>query len=319
MERTTIFTKEFKDIGLEKMQEIQYKLKADSTFCNEDIFFAEQIRDVPNKSNMKLGKIVLIVICTEGHAVATINGRKYEIQKNDMVLFVQPDLLLSAMVSTDFRCNIAGISMQKIQEIIHGDGRLVEYYFFFNQHPVIHLAEDEVDIFERYKALSRPKKDIKFKKEVTNGILQAMLYEVLSFCAVRFQDYKEQHMVSILGNPVALEDSNSHEKDIAKRFLTLLVEDDGNHRSVQHFADQLCITPKYLSTIVKSVTGRSPSAWIQEKTIDKICKLLTTTAISCKEIAFQMDFCNSSSFGKYVKHNLGCSPQEYRKKNRVQL
>lgn len=322
MENLAIAKQEYETLCLEEAMEHINDFQSDRSYCDENLFFADQIRDIPNKTQMKLDSIAIVALCLEGHADSIINGRKYQIQQGDLVLCMNTNTLFASMVSTDFRCTVAGFSIDKIHEIVNADSRLVEYYFYFQQHPILHLTQEEMMILENYKNFdvetykTRP---TYFKKEIKDGILKAIIYEILSFCVDRYNKAKNGDMSELAGAKQLFETETTHNKDLVQRFLKLLIDDDCNHRTVQYFADQLFITPKYLSSLVSDVTGQSPSIWIQQKTIEKIKKMLTTSSISCKEIAFQLDFCNSSSFGKYVKQHLGCSPQEYRRKNRVQL
>ena len=88
--------------------------------------------------------------------------------------------------------------------------------------------------------------------------------------------------------------------------------DDGSHRSVSYYADRLCYSAKYLSSIVKSITGESPLQIINKHAIKQIKYRLKHSNLSIKEIADSFDFANPSFFGKFVKTYTGMSPQQYR-------
>ena len=89
-------------------------------------------------------------------------------------------------------------------------------------------------------------------------------------------------------------------------------EDDGTHRSVAYYADQLCYSAKHLSTVIKKISGRGPLTIINEHAIECIKYELKHSDKSIKEIAIHFDFVNPSFFGKYVKQRLGMSPLQYR-------
>ncbi len=95
------------------------------------------------------------------------------------------------------------------------------------------------------------------------------------------------------------------------RFMDLLADNYRYERSVAFYASRLCITPKHLSTVVKATSGKLPSAWIREETIREIEHRLCHSRSSIKEIAYSLNFANTSFFGKYFKACKGVSPKQF--------
>lgn len=75
----------------------------------------------------------------------------------------------------------------------------------------------------------------------------------------------------------------------------------------------MCITPKYLSETVKTVSRRTPNEWIDNYVTMELRAQLRNTTKSIKEIAREMNFPNQSFLGKYFKEHVGMSPMSYRK------
>lgn len=96
------------------------------------------------------------------------------------------------------------------------------------------------------------------------------------------------------------------------KFKDLLFVYHGKERKVSFYASKLCITPKYLCFIVKSISGKLPTEWIKEETIKEIEYLLCHSQASIKEIVCWLNFPNLSFFGKYFKSAKGVSPKRYR-------
>lgn len=90
----------------------------------------------------------------------------------------------------------------------------------------------------------------------------------------------------------------------------------GRQRKVEYFAQQLCITSKYLASVVRDSCGNTPREMIQRYTVNMIAQRLRTTHKTIKEISVEMDFSNESYFGKFFKKYMGCSPAQYRNKMR---
>lgn len=100
---------------------------------------------------------------------------------------------------------------------------------------------------------------------------------------------------------------------LCDRFFRLLSLHHAQERSVTFYASKLCVTPKYLSTVVKKVSGKTPYVWIKEETIKEMEYRLCHTQSSIKEIAYELNFPNCSFFGKFFKAEKGMSPLLYRK------
>ena len=104
----------------------------------------------------------------------------------------------------------------------------------------------------------------------------------------------------------------TRQEDYVLRFMDLLAEHHKQERSVSFYADKLHITPKYLSSIIKEVTGKSAATWIDAYVIQEAKILLKFSNKSIQEITYHLNFSTQSFFGKYFKRHTGISPSEYR-------
>lgn len=82
--------------------------------------------------------------------------------------------------------------------------------------------------------------------------------------------------------------------------------------TVQYVADTLSISPPYLSSLLKNLTGQSTQQHIHDKLIQKAKEKLSTTALSVSEIAFALGFEHSQSFSKLFRSKTNLSPLEFR-------
>ena len=96
------------------------------------------------------------------------------------------------------------------------------------------------------------------------------------------------------------------------RFMDLLFVHHRWERSVAFYASKMCITPKYLTAVVKAASGKTPTEWIREETIKEIESMLCHTQMPIKEIVYRLNFSNISFFGKYFNAQKGMSPKYYR-------
>ncbi|WP_211229762.1 helix-turn-helix domain-containing protein [Olivibacter sitiensis] len=98
------------------------------------------------------------------------------------------------------------------------------------------------------------------------------------------------------------------------KFTELVQENVTAHQDVQFYADQLFITSKYLISIVKKATGKTPHVIIDEYLLKEAYILLGYPEKTISQIAFDTGFNSPSSFGRFFKKHASISPQEYRKR-----
>ena len=94
--------------------------------------------------------------------------------------------------------------------------------------------------------------------------------------------------------------------------MEVLTADNGKHRTLTYYADLFCYSPKYLSRIVKQISGKNALSFVQEFAIEHIIPELRHSNKSIKEISVDFEFPNVSFFAQYVKKYLGMTPTEYR-------
>lgn len=82
--------------------------------------------------------------------------------------------------------------------------------------------------------------------------------------------------------------------------------------TVQYVADQLHLSPKYLSTLLSTVTGQSTQQHIHGKLIEVAKEKLSTTSLSVAEVAYQLGFEHAQSFNRLFKAKTNLSPLEFR-------
>jgi AraC family transcriptional activator of pobA len=82
--------------------------------------------------------------------------------------------------------------------------------------------------------------------------------------------------------------------------------------TVQDIAEQLNVSPNYLSDMLRSLTGQTTQQHIHGKLIEKAKALLTTTPLSVSEIAYQLGFEYPQSFNKLFKNKTSLSPSAFR-------
>jgi AraC-like DNA-binding protein len=166
---------------------------------------------------------------------------------------------------------------------------------------VVRLTQREVQVYSNYYQVIRQKiadTEHHYRIDLVKALLLAMFYDMSNVIyRVEKEGATGQNRADI----------------IFANFIRLLEENFRTQRRVGWYADQLFITPKYLSAIVKQVSKRTPNEWIDKYVILEARVLLKNTTKSIKEIADELHFPNQSFLGKYFKDRVGVSPSDYRK------
>lgn len=101
---------------------------------------------------------------------------------------------------------------------------------------------------------------------------------------------------------------------LTDQFIQLVEADHRKHYHIEHYAQQLNVSAKYLAECVKQATQRTATSWIEGRLLADAKHLLSTNQMSIKEIANTLNFASQSNFGRFFKRLTGMSPLAYRKK-----
>lgn len=110
---------------------------------------------------------------------------------------------------------------------------------------------------------------------------------------------------------------NNRKEELFRLFLQLLEENYVRERNTGFYASQLCISPKYLSSIIKEQSGKTCAEWIDEYISFNAKTLLKDSTLSIKQISDRLGFPSQSIFGRFFKKINGVSPKEFRNRQDV--
>lgn len=97
------------------------------------------------------------------------------------------------------------------------------------------------------------------------------------------------------------------------KFLQEVKQHFREERQLGFYAERLCITPRYLSRVVKDTTGSSAAEWIERYVVLEARALLKSTNMTIQQVSDMLNFPSQTFFGKYFKRRMGISPKEYRR------
>ena len=169
--------------------------------------------------------------------------------------------------------------------------------------PSIELTEGQQKLVRNHISLMCDvvKTDVINSREAINSILLSLFYLVTGIGSQRIRNIGDE-----------VKKSSSRSKVIFEQFIKLVAEYHLKERNVGFYADKLCLTPKYLSKLIKTATGRSAPDWIDAYVILEAKNLLKYSNVTIKEVVYRLNFPNQSVFYKFFKARTGMTPSEYR-------
>ena len=269
---------------------------------SDELVVMENFGSLP-KGELSLDGHGLIVICTEGIAQFDYDGQQIRLHKDDLFLYMSHSVVTNFMSSSDFNCRQIWFSRGELWNINkYGEVSLSDLPYL-KRHPIMHLTDDDVKLLDDYfQLLCRRMRDPSpvLYSNIVRSLVSTMMLEILSM--MRRQEPENTVTTGV------------YRQRLANEFMRLVEQSDGRIRKVDDFANQLNITPKYLSTLLKETMNRRPSEMIHFYTLKAIEQRLRYTDMTMQEIANDLNFANASFFGKYFKEHAGMTPLDFRKK-----
>lgn len=252
----------------------------------------------------KLGR-PLFAMCLQGSATVKVNLQEYKISSNELVTLMPDAIVHGYSFSDDFKGVMVLVSKSVAEDLLPDITSVLPILMDFRQSPVIKLMPDEAkSLHDFYNFIweKLPKVYGDYGKHELNGLLLSIFYEVLSVYKERFAYDKFKR---------------TRNEETFYKFYSLIEKEYCKERSVVHYADRLCISPKHLSMVVKKVSGRTASDWIDDYVILQAKQMLRSSSLTIQEVSRELNFSNQSFFGKYFKKHVGMSPSEYRAKGQM--
>ena len=121
-----------------------------------------------------------------------------------------------------------------------------------------------------------------------------------------------QYYNHLYGLDVERRVSPSHGTDIFNRFIQLVNSHVRQEHKMGYYANRMCLTQRYLGSVVREVSGASAKEWIDRALVTEAKVVLKHSDKSVAQIAEDLHFPSPSFFSKYFRRLTGLTPAEYR-------
>lgn len=286
----------FTDADLEQTHVLSYS--------NDAMVLIEGINELP-EDNSKFLDNVIIILVYEGSFQLAYDGKREEMHSGDVFIGLPGKVVSDYMMSRDLDFRIICIRQKPFAHIMYASKTVWTDLIYIKDNPVISVGTEKMENLKMYYTLLKdkiPQAGTPFYKDTIEGLFSAFTFEVLGILE------SHHHSVKQMSREI-------HHGDLLyKEFTDLLAESGGRIHSVNDMADQLHVTAKYLSAVVRKSSGRKAYDIIRDSITQAIEQRLRYTDKSVKAIAWELGFDNLSFFGRFCRNNLGCSPNEYRRR-----
>ena len=270
-------------------------------YLDEGLVLTDRISDAPIPRVPTRMNFILMALCRRGKAQYSIDTREQMVHPGDLLFVSERHIVDNYMASPDFECLCIMVSTEFYHGFIQNVKNVSSLLLFSMNNPVVTLQPREIQTFCNYYHTIREKMTDSthhYRIDLVKALLLAMFYDMSNVI----------YRIEQTGKQV-----QTRADAIFARFIRLLEENFRQERRVGWYAEQICITPKYLSETVKQVSKRTPNEWIDSYVVLETRVLLKNSTKTIKEIAKELHFPNQSFLGKYFKEHVGVSPSQYRK------
>lgn len=265
------------------------------------------LQQIPFKSPMFREDYFAFSFIKNGSGFYTIDENKFPFNPGT-IYFTNPGHIKSFDIRELSDAYMITFSENFLREYVHPE-IFEEFPFLLAEIvPPKILPEEKFNEFETlYKQIYNEfGKQSLYKNKILGNLFTALLLKL-----------KEEFWLDY--NPIV---EGSRNSQIIKSFKKLLesefgkvmeVPQNGGKLQAQHFAERMNLHPNYLNSVIKTKTGKSLNEWIVLRTISAAKALLKNTALSVKEIAYQLGFSEPTHFNRFFKKHQNVTPNSYRK------
>ena len=245
----------------------------------------------------------LIILCSKGSISLTSNQTHYTLREHAMFLN-RPTAVIQGEADEDAEIYVAMWPDTFMQQINVDLKLMTGLLLKVDKNQLLYLDDKEWDDIMRsiHDICAETYLSDIFTGEIIRSELRLLIYRI---CRVI------DHYTDISEMTPKLIPHDRHERYF-ERFMQVVSRHYMQERSVGFYADELNLTPKYLTTVIRKASGRTATDWINSFVILEAKNLLKYSTLSIQEIAYKLNFPNQSFFGKYFKNHTGQTPSAYR-------
>lgn len=241
---------------------------------------------------------LIMIICRRGSCELVIDLIRHSVKPNDFFFILPGSIIQLGDKSEDLLLYVIGASTDFLSDKSMKTN--IQLFLHVKDNPKINLDEEESEMLFFFIEFIRSKlirTDHIYRREIVQSLFMGFCYEVSAIFRRTLVTTSQQL---------------NRNEILFKELMQLIVTHYKTERSVGFYAGKLCLTDKYLTRIIREVSGKTISEWIKTALIFDAKSQLKYTRKTIQEISNDLNFPNPSFFGKFFKQHTGMTPKAYR-------
>lgn len=266
----------------------------------KEIELIEDAHELKNfRFPLKIDKVIQIVVLS-GRMSCLVDLKSYSVQAPAMAIILPGQVLESLEYDEEFK-TLTMIMSKEFTDSFNLPVSLQERLFIQTNHfhPISQeVLEVYISCFNQIKNVIK-QKDNPYRREIIKCLFSAHYYGLGYY--IHSSNSQNKQTVRM-----------TYQQELCERFITLVSENYKEKREIGYYADKLCVSNKYLSSLLKQETGLTALQWIEKYVVLYAKSCLSSTSMTVQQISDELFFPSQSVFGKYFKRVEGISPKQYR-------
>ena len=266
---------------------------------NMEIPFSEPLEQLPQNDFPVQAGMSMVLFCLQGGLHVRISLKEYTLRPDMFCVIITGMIFEVLSISNDFRGFMIA-TRTNFMPVTEKTTQVMSFYKCLQSRHCFVLEEKEVmafvGVYHSIKATLQ-ELDHPYRIPMLQSYVQILYYRMLPI-VLKEEESRSKY-------------SHTRQEEIFQRFIGEVEKHYRKERSVKFYADLLCISPKYLSTVIYKISQQLAGEWIDAYVILEAKTLLKSGRLTIQQISEQLNFSNQSFFGKFFKRCAGMSPKEY--------
>lgn len=266
---------------------------------NMEIPFSEPLEQLPQNDFPVQAGMFMVLFCLQGELHVRISLKEYTLRPDMFCVIITGMIFEVLSISNDFRGFMIA-TRTNFMPVTEKTTQVMSFYKCLQSRHCFVLEEKEVmafvGVYHSIKATLQ-ELDHPYRIPMLQSYVQILYYRMLPI-VLKEEESRSKY-------------SHTRQEEIFQRFIGEVEKHYRKERSVKFYADLLCISPKYLSTVIYKISQQLAGEWIDAYVILEAKTLLKSGRLTIQQISEQLNFSNQSFFGKFFKRCAGMSPKEY--------
>lgn len=250
----------------------------------------------------------LAFFCISGHIKVMINLTEFNVVENSLFVYLPGNIISISAIDENEKENLEFLVIAMTKEYVESLNvktyKFIERRLQLQAKPFFLIRDGERMIAHKYVALAADilGSNLSYKRESISALVSSFFFIAGGIMEQDAGAVPER-------NPGRADRGRS----VFEKFIELVSVYHVRERNVGFYAEKLCLTPKYLSKLIRSASGKGAPAWIDDYVILEAKNMLKYSDLPVKEIVSKLNFPNTSTFHKFFKARTGLTPLQYRK------